>query len=549
MRYLYSEKDVEKILPRLKKLLDKYKSDEIILAKKKKYHDKVCLTHADSVLITYGDSISKKGEKPLKTLRKFLKTKIKKSISGLHILPFFPYSSDDGFSVIDYKKVDTKLGSWKDVREIGKDYRLMVDIVLNHISVKSKWFKGFLNGEAKYQDYFIHFDGKVDTSKVFRPRTNPLLTKFETKNGEEFVWTTFSEDQIDLNYKNPEVLLEIIDVMLFYLSQGAEVLRMDAIAYIWKELGTSCVNLKKAHFTVKLFNDILKYVAPYAMILTETNLPHKENVSYFGHNGDEARLVYQFALPPIVLDAFAREKASNLNQFFRLLENSDTKNIFFNFLASHDGVGMLSAKDFLTKTERQNLAKTVTNHGGFTSYKSLPNGNEIPYELNISFYDAINNPKVPTDEDVKRFIASQAILLSTKGIPGIYIQSLLGSRNNIKAAKKSGMKRSVNRQKLKFEKIEKELQDKKSLRHRVFKEYLKLLNTRKKICQFNPYRKEKTIKSDQRLLVTEHNRDLIVIINVSEEKVKINRYLEKFDLIRRKPFNGKVLPYGIYYLV
>ncbi|MCK5471688.1 sugar phosphorylase [Candidatus Gracilibacteria bacterium] len=549
LHYLYSAKDVGRILPRLKKLLDKYKSDKIILAKKKKYHNKVCLTHADSVLITYGDSISKKGEKPLKTLHEFLKTRIKKSISGVHILPFFPSSSDDGFSVIDYKKVDAKLGSWEDVRKIGKDYRLMVDLVLNHISTKSKWFGGFLNGEEKYQDYFIHFDKKVNTSKVFRPRTSPLLTKFKTKKGDKFVWTTFSEDQVDLNYKNPEVLLEIIDVMLFYLSQGAEVLRIDAIAYIWKELGTSCLNLKKAHFVVKLFHDILKCVAPYAMILTETNLPHKENVSYFGHNGDEARLVYQFALPPIVLDAFAREKASNLNRFFRLLENLDTKNIFFNFLASHDGVGVLSAKDFLTKTERQNLAKTITNHGGFTSYKSLSGGNEVPYELNISFYDAINNPKAPTDEDVKRFIASQAILLSAKGIPGIYIQSLLGSRNNVKAAKKSGIKRSVNRQKLKFKKIEKELQDKKSLRHQVLKAYLKLLNTRKKICQFNPYRREKTVKSDQRLLVTEHNRGLMVIINVSGEKVKINKYLEKIDLIRRKQFNGKVLPYGIYYLV
>ena len=257
LHYLYSEKDVGRILPQLKKLLDKYKLNKIILAKKKKYHNKVCLTHADSFLITYGDSISKKDEKPLKTLHKFLKTKIKKSISGVHILPFFPSSSDDGFSVIDYKKVDPKLGSWENVRKIGKDYRLAVDLVLNHISAKSKWFKGFLNGEKKYQNYFIHFDEKVDTSKVFRPRTSPILTKFKTKKGETFVWTTFGKDQIDLNYKNPEVLLEIIDVMLFYLSQGAEVLRMDAIAYIWKELGTSCINLKKAHVTVKLFHNIL----------------------------------------------------------------------------------------------------------------------------------------------------------------------------------------------------------------------------------------------------------------------------------------------------
>lgn len=545
---LYSKKKAEEIFPRLINILEEYKSSQIILAKKKLYKNKISLTNRDSILITYGDSITRAGEKPLKTLHDFLKNYVKRAVSGVHILPFFPYSSDDGFSVIDYKKVNSKLGDWKDIQKIGKDYRLMADLVLNHVSVKSNWFKGFLDGDEKYEDYFIHFDKKIDTSKVFRPRVNPLLTKFETKKGDKFVWTTFSEDQVDLNYRNPEVLLEIISVMLFYLSQGVEILRMDAVAYLWKELGTSCIHLKKTHLIVKLFHNILKIVAPYAMILTETNVPYKKNISYFGKN-DEANLIYQFVLPPVVIDAFSRGDATHLENFHKMIEKLSPRKVFFNFLASHDGVGVLGAKDFLTKKEHQNLFTTIKKHQGLISYKSLFDGSQIPYELNISYLDAINDSRAKNHKDIKKFIASQAVILSAKGIPGIYIHSLLGSHNDTKSAGRSGINRRINRGKINLEELKKELQNGNSAKHKIFQSYLKLLKARKKNHQFNPFRKEKIVVSDKRLLITERPNGLTTIINVSGQEIRIKKYLRKSDFFSKKNFKGRVLPYGVYFLV
>jgi len=466
-------------------------------------------------------------------------------------LPFFPYSSDEGFSVIDYKKVNPKLGRWEDIEKIGQDYRLMVDLVINHVSRESKWFKAFLKGDKNYKDYFIHFDKKVDTSSVFRPRTNPLLTKFKTKSGTKYVWTTFSNDQVDLNFKNPDVLIDMMEVLLFYVSKGVELIRLDAIAYLWKELGTSCVHHKKTHEVVKLMRDILDYVAPYAIIITETNVPPKENMSYFGNGHDEAQLIYKFLLPPLVLDAITRNDSSYLQKAYKMFGSLDENSLFFNFLASHDGIGILGARKMMSSRDFNNLIKTIKNHNGLISYKAGINGKTMPYELNINYFDAINNPnkKTEVDKEVKRFIASQAIMILSKGIPGIYIHSLLGSRNFLQGVKRTGMKREINREKLQYKRTDREINNEKSIRHKILTNYLNILNVRKNIGALDPYCEEKPIKSDKRLFITERKhkgKKIIVIVNVSEDKILLKKYRNKVDLISKKRFNGQIGPYGVY---
>lgn len=553
IKYLYPKKGNEKIFIKLKSIMDYYKNNKIIGSKRKKYNNKILLTNKDDILITYGDTIRQEGEKPLETLHKFLKKYIKKSISGVHILPFFPSSSDEGYSVIDYKKVDKKLGDWEDIVRICKDYRLMVDLVTNHVSRESKWFKGFLKGDKKYKDYFIYFNKRVDTSSVFRPRTNPLLTKFKTHNGTKYIWTTFSNDQIDLNFKNPDVLAEIIDILLFYVSKGVEIIRLDAIAYLWKELGTKCIHLKKTHEIVKLMRSILNYVAPYVVIITETNVPPKENISYFGNSHDEAQLVYKFLLPPLVLNAFTRKDTFYLQKAYKMFGALNKNSLFFNFLASHDGIGILGARKVLSTKDFNSLLKTVKKNNGLISYKLAKNGKIAPYELNINYFDAINNPnkKTPVQKKVKRFMASQAIMLFSKGIPGIYIHSLLGSRNYLQGVKKTDIKREINREKLDYKKICQEIENKNSIRHKVLTSYLHFLNARKRITALDPYCREKPIKSDKRLLIIEHKykgKKIIVIVNVSEDKITLPKYAKKFDLLSRKRFNGLVESYGAYCL-
>ena len=196
------------------------------------------LTQKDVFLITYADQVTQTGRPPLTTLTEFCKTYLAGTISAVHILPFYPSSSDDGFSVVDYRVVDAAFGTWEDIAALGTDFKLMFDAVINHVSASSAWFRGFLADDPRFREYFILVDPHADLSGVVRPRILPLLTKFVTPSGEKSVWTTFSTDQIDLNYRNPVVLLEILDTLLFYVKHGAQFIRLDAIAYLWKEIGT-----------------------------------------------------------------------------------------------------------------------------------------------------------------------------------------------------------------------------------------------------------------------------------------------------------------------
>lgn len=547
VRVIYSKDEAADFCKKLKNLMDLYGRSPAILQRRRKYEDRVVLDEKDAVLITYPDTIYREDEKPLNTLRRFLETKVKDAISSVHILPFFPSSSDGGYAVIDYKEVDPRFGTWEDIQRIAGEYRLMVDLVMNHVSSKSKWFLRFLKGDRRYGDYFLWSDNRLTMPEVFRPRDLPLFTKFETAIGTKYVWTTFSSDQIDLNYKNPEVLLRIIDVLLFYLSQGAEIIRLDAIGYIWKEPHTTCVNLSKTHQIVKLLRRVLEYVAPYALILTEANFPYRENVSYFGE-GHEANMVYNFSLPPLVIDAFARKDTTYIQ---KISDRTRDDLLFFDFLASQDGIGLLSAREILSNKDFDSILRLTESHGGLISYER-ENRTKAPYELNITYFDAINNPNNPTDPlAIKRFIASQAIMLSLKGVPGIYIHSLLGSGNYYKGVQETGENRKINRETLPEDAVDEALSDVHARQHQVLQRFLQLLNVRRQIPAFHPSGAREVIASDKRLLVIVrqfHGKAVWVLINVSEDAVLVPEYSGKSDIITKTPFHGRVDPYSVYFL-
>jgi glucosylglycerate phosphorylase len=452
----------------------------------------------DALLITYGDTLLGEQEAPLVALREFAERHLKERLSGIHLLPFFPYSSDYGFAVMDYLAVRPDLGSWADAEALHADFELMFDFVLNHVSAESAWFQAFLRGEEPYRDFFITIDPQTDLTTVTRPRTTPLLTRFETALGPRWVWTTFGPDQIDLNYRNPEVLLRMLDIMLTYVERGADLLRMDAVAYLWKEPGTSCVHLPQTHQVVKLFRDVLDEVAPKVEIVTETNVPQRDNVSYFGHGRDEAQMVYQFPLAPLVLDAFARGDAARLTAWAASLDPPSEKTAFFNFLASHDGIGVVPARGLLSEAEIASLAARVLAHGGQVSDKANPDGSVSPYELNTTFFDALSDPNDESEDwptKVDRFISSQAIMLALAGVPGIYIHSLFGSPNDQAGFAKSGWKRDLNHQRLKLAEVESALSDAASRQAQVFGRYTELLEVRRRQPAFHA-------RAGQQLLAT-----------------------------------------------
>jgi len=409
-----------------------------------KYSGTVCekkwVDESDIVLITYGDSIQKEGRKHFRTLRQFMEKYVGDAISTIHILPMFPYTSDDGFSVIDYKQIEESLGDWDEIEVFGKSYSFMFDAVINHISQSSEWFQKFLKGEEPYNNYFIVSDKDADYSKVIRPRALPLLTPFQTREGEKYVWTTFSEDQIDLNYANPEVLLEILDVLLFYASKGARYIRLDAIGFMWKERKTTCMHLPQTHELIKIMREVVDEYAPGTILVTETNVPHSENISYFGNGYDEAGLVYQFPLPPLTMFSILTGNAEKLSAWAETLKLPSKQTTFFNFLSSHDGIGVRPTEGILTKEEQDILIEATLKHGGRVSYKDNGDGTRSPYELNINYQDALAGSEENDKLRIAKFLIAQTILLSMQGVPGIYIHSLLGSRNDYYGVETSGIK-------------------------------------------------------------------------------------------------------------
>jgi len=487
MKFLYGKDKADSFTPRLLNKLADFRKEHPEFVEPVQSPR---LSEKDTILITYGDMLRRKGENPLRTLAGFLEENLAGVISTVHILPFFPYSSDDGFSVVDYHRVNPAFGSWEDIARIGKRFRLMFDLVINHVSVESDWFKGFLADEPKYRDFFITVEAGTDLSSVFRPRARPLLTPFETAAGRKLVWTTFSTDQADLNFHNPEVLLAVIGILLDYVVHGAEFIRLDAVTFVWKEIGTSCINLPQTHRFVQLLRSVLNLAAPRVTIITETNVPHSENISYFGDGRNEAQMVYNFALPVLTLHAFHHENVAALSSWAATLELPSDETAFFNFLAGHDGIGILPAKGILPEEELDALAETAKRQGGAVSYKNNPDGSQSPYEMNINFFDALGSPAdTRLDESliVRRFLASQAIMLALRGVPGIYFHSLVGSHNWLEGVALTGRKRTINREKISADALEKDLQDEHSLRHQVFHGYLAMLRARNTTRAFHPY--------------------------------------------------------------
>ncbi|MFM2481565.1 sugar phosphorylase [Celerinatantimonas sp. YJH-8] len=455
-------------------------------ARQDRQHNAQPWSNEDVILITYGDSMCSDGQSPLATLNYFIQRYLEQTFSAVHILPFFPFSSDDGFSVIDYYQVNYHLGDWSDVERITQHKELMVDLVMNHASRQSLWFIDFINGEGSGHHFFIEADPAEDFSQVTRPRTSPLIVDVYTRQGVKHVWATFSDDQIDVNFKNPKVLLAYLDILLFYIHQGARYIRLDAVAFAWKELGTTCIHLPQTHALVKLIRVVMEAIDPNLVLITETNVPHQENISYFGE-GDEAHLVYQFALPPLLLHALNRGNGQYLNHWARNLEALPEGCSYFNFVASHDGIGVRPVESLIPSHEIDDLVKSIRDFGGFVSMKSNPDGSKSPYELNISLFEALQGTRLGPDMyQLSRYLCCQLIMLAMPGIPGIYIHSLTATPNDVQLVEQTGRTRSINRHRWDLSEFETLLANASSDQHQIFFRLNYLIQLRRQQRAFHP---------------------------------------------------------------
>ena len=554
---LYGPGEVEHLLERMVALVGRYGVGL-------EGHSKEALwDETTAVLITYGDIVKNGEEPPLQVLKRFASQYLGGAIDTVHILPFCPYSSDDGFSVIDYRAVDPGLGQWCDVQEIGQNFRLMYDLVLNHCSRKSKWFSDYVNNIAPYRDYFIEVDPETDLSAVTRPRALPLLTPVHTQHGDVHVWTTFSGDQMDLDFSNPDVLFEFLDILLFYVSTGATIVRLDAIAYLWKQIGTNCIHLQQTHEVVKLMRDLLDMVAPQVVLLTETNVPHEENISYFG-KGDEAHMVYQFSLPPLLLHGLTKGDATYLTNWAASLNELPEKCTYFNFTASHDGIGVRPLQGIVPNEELLGLADRVRGLGGHVSMKANPDGSESPYELNITYFDAMgDDPEKVTDQHLARFLCSQTVAMQLRGVAAVYFHSLTATRNNYAGVKETGRARTINRLKWEEDELNAQLADPRSPASRVMKEYTRRLKLRSQHKAFHPDAPQTVINLGAEWFVVEREwKDSCVVcisnftdqyqeLKIDDRLNRLNRADTCSDILtgRRYMGDGKVVPFEAYQTV
>ncbi|MHA6671607.1 sugar phosphorylase [Enterobacter mori] len=501
----------------------------------------------DLVLITYADQFSATGEKALPVFTRFYNKWLSHSFSHVHLLPFYPWSSDDGFSVIDYHEVAPETGTWSDIAELKQSTSLMFDYVCNHMSAKSQWFANYLQQTPGYEDFFISVDPETDLSAVTRPRALPLLTPFTLHDGSvRHLWTTFSEDQIDLNFASPDVLIAMVDVLLHYLMEGANYIRLDAVGFMWKIPGTHCIHLEQTHQLIQLFRAITEAVAPGTVIITETNVPHKDNISYFGNGENEAQMVYQFSLPPLVLHAIHRQDVRTLSQWASSLELPSTKTTWFNFLASHDGIGLNPLRGILPESDILSLVEKLQQEGALVNWKNNPDGTRSPYEINVTYLDALSPKNAADNERIARFILAYAVLLSFPGVPAIYIQSALGSRNDYEGVERLGYNRAINRKKYIVSEIDSELSNKTGIRHKIFKQLSELIAIRRAEQIFHPDSHALFETSGEHIFkiirVTEKGERITALFNFSQHIQTVNSEgISGTELITKQNISGTTL--------
>ena len=480
----------------------------------------------DIILITYGDSIIKEDQPPLKTLKKFLDTTIANTINSVHILPFFPYSSDDGFAVIVYSSVNESLGTWQDIEQISKDYHLMSDLVINHCSSRSAWFDNFIKGEGQGSDFFFTALPDDDLAEVVRPRTSPLLKEVETGQGKKFVWCTFSHDQVDFDFRNPEVLKAFTSIIKQYLDAGVKIFRLDAIAFLWKVVGTNSINLPQTHEVVRLLRTLIESAEQSAIIITETNIPNTQNLTYFG-NANEAHGIYNFSLPPLLLNTLLTGNCLYLKRWLMSMPPPQDGTMYFNFIASHDGIGLRPAEGLLSETEIDNLVQTVQNFGGKISWRTSDSGKQKAYEMNISLYDAMQGTVEGKDQwNFERFICAHAIMFALEGIPGIYIHSLLGTQNDYQKLANTHHNRSINRRRWHVDALEEALADKNLHHGKVLATLKSLLDIRIKQSAFHPNATQFTLHLGLQLFgfwrqSKDRRQSIFCVSNISDQPIEL----------------------------
>ena len=530
-----------------KKDIDYFENEIVQIIKqfnKKNPKKKKSISEKTTLVICYGDSVYSEKNKSIRVFKNFFQKRLGKNFNIVHFLPFYPSSSDSGFAVKDHYKIDSKLGNWFDIKSFSKKSDIMADMVINHSSARGLWFKNFLKAKRPGKDYFLTVDSKFNTSKVVRPRDHKLLKKIDIFNKTDYLWRTFSPDQLDLNFKNPAVLLRFIKIMINLINHGVTIFRLDAIAYLWKESGTKCINLNKTHEIIKLLRVISGLLNTQTLIVTETNLPEKENLSYFGKN-DEANWIYNFSLPPLLIHAFLFENNSYLYNWSKKLPRSKNGNCYLNFIASHDGIGMRPTEGLLSSKALKDFLYRLKKNGSKFSYRKIQNKSKKIYEANITVFDALKKTNYDNGKfSFERYISAHSIMIAFEGVPAVYFNSIFGTSNDEAKFVITGNNRDVNRYKWNLKNISNKLNNKDSKEYYFYKKISNLLSIKKKQKAFHPNASRENINLGPKIFCFKresiNKKQTIICITNLSSKIQYLKLSKKFlkykDLLGSKIF-------------
>ena len=502
------------------------------------------INESTSLVICYGNSVTDGNKKSLKVFNKFYKKYLKNNFNSVHFLPFYPSSSDSGFAVKDHYKIEPRLGSWKDVKIISKNCNVMADLVINHSSARGLWFSNFLKNKSPGKDYFFTVDKNFNSKKVIRPREHKLLKKIKLSNETKYLWRTFSPDQIDLNFKNPKVLIRFIKIIFNLINNGVRIFRLDAIAYLWKENGNTCINHTNTHNIIKFIRLVCNLLKTECIIITETNLPEKENLSYFGNN-DEANWVYNFSLAPILVYSLLFEDSNKITKWSKNFPIAKLNNNYLNFIASHDGIGMRPIEGILSTNTQKKFLSRLKKNGGEFSYRKVQGVRKKVYEANITLFNAFKYSDFDKSGifGFERYMAAHTIMISFDGIPAIYFNSMFGNSNDNSKYIISGNKRDLNRYRWNKDKIEDHLKDQNSKQNKYYKNMSNILAIRSKQKAFHPNAIRKTLKLGANFfgikrVSTDNKQSIYCITNMTSklQLLKVNKNI----FYKRNLFNSKL---------
>tara|TARA_B100001121_G_scaffold156261_1_gene136621 strand:+ start:2675 stop:4387 length:1713 start_codon:yes stop_codon:yes gene_type:complete len=546
-----NEKSLEKIFNKIYKSennINKFYIREIIYLinkyNKNRKKEDLKINESTSLVICYGNSVTDGNKKSLKVFNKFYMKYLKNNFDSVHFLPFYPSSSDSGFAVKDHYKIEPRLGSWKDVKLISKNCNLMADLVINHSSARGLWFSNFLKNKSPGKDYFFTVDKNFNSKKVIRPREHELLKKIKLSNKTKYLWRTFSPDQIDLNFKNPKVLIRFIKIIFNLINNGVRIFRLDAIAYLWKENGNTCINHTNTHNIIKFIRLVCNLLKTECIIITETNLPEKENLSYFGNN-DEANWIYNFSLAPILVYSLLFEDSNKITKWSKNFPIAKLNNNYLNFIASHDGIGMRPIEGILSTNTQKKFLSRLKKNGGEFSYRKVQGVKKKVYEANITLFNAFKYSDFDKSGifGFERYMAAHTIMISFDGIPAIYFNSMFGNSNDNSKYIISGNKRDLNRYRWNKDKIEDHLKDQNSKQNKYYKNMSNILAIRSKQKAFHPNAIRKTLKLGSNFfgikrVSTDNKQSIYCITNMTSklQLLKVNKNI----FYKRNLFKSKL---------